>query len=104
MKVDIFCLGSSAFDRSEFERAAFVRIHGLDPEARIRVKSPEDTILRKLDWYRSGGGVSERQWSDVVGCLSAQEGSLDRAYLDRWAGELGLRELLRRALDASSGA
>jgi len=55
----------------------------------------------KLDWYRKGGGVSDRQWCDLLGVLKVQAGALDRAYLIRWAGELGVADLLRRALNES---
>mgnify|MGYP006313502083 CR=1 FL=1 len=52
------------------------------------VETPEDTILHKLEWYRAGGEVSERQWGDVLGILRVQLGALDLGYLQRWAGEL----------------
>ncbi|HEX2466385.1 MAG TPA: hypothetical protein VHR17_17320 [Thermoanaerobaculia bacterium] len=93
----IFCLGDSAFDRSEFERAELVRAFG-EP-APIRVKTAEDIVLRKLQWYRLGGEISERQWSDVVGCLEA--GVRDIEYLRHWAGRLGLTDLLEPALVAA---
>jgi hypothetical protein len=98
VKVDIFCLGDSAFDRCEFERAELTRIYGDDP-VRIRVKTAEDIVLRKLEWYRLGGETSDRQWGDVIGCLQA--GARDLDYLRRWAQELGLSDLLEQALDAA---
>jgi hypothetical protein len=55
-------------------------------------------VLHKLDWYRLGGGVSERQWSDVIGVLKLQGDALDRAHLAHWAKEIGVAELLGRAL------
>jgi hypothetical protein len=33
----------------------------------------------------------------VLGVLRAQDGRLDDAYLDRWAGELGVSDLLGKA-------
>lgn len=59
--------------------------------------SAEDIVLAKLQWFRSGGERSDRQWNDVLGVVSTQE--LDVAYLHEWAGRLGVGDLLRRALD-----
>ena len=56
-------------------------------------------MLAKLQWYRDGGSVSDRQWNDVLGVLKVQGAMLDRAHLEEWARELGLTDLLRRALD-----
>jgi hypothetical protein len=35
------------------------------------VKSPEDSVLRKLRWYVDGGSVSDRQVRDVVEIMEA---------------------------------
>ena len=59
--------------------------------------SPEDTILAKLEWYRDGGHVSDRQWRDLLGVLKVQTTRLDQAYLAHWGGELGVTDLLQRA-------
>ena len=98
VKVDVFCLGDSAFDRSELERAQPTRIYGDDPVT-IRVKSAEDTVLRKLQWYRMGGETSDRQWSDVLGCLGAADRDVE--CMRRWARSLRVADLLDRALAAA---
>ena len=64
------------------------------------VASPEDILLAKLEWYRMGGEVSERQWRDVIGVLRVQAGVLDVDYLQRMARELEVADLLERALKA----
>jgi hypothetical protein len=61
------------------------------------IKSPEDTILRKLLWYREGGQVSDKQWRDVVEVLRIRGPHLERPYLDLWAARLSLESLLARA-------
>jgi hypothetical protein len=94
IKVDLFVLGTSAFDRAEFGRRQETSLAGL--ERAIFVKSPEDTMLRKLSWYREGGEVSERQWADVVGIVRAQGEPLDGSYIERWGRELRLTDLLDR--------
>src|SRR5579862_137428 len=47
----------------------------------IPLASAEDTILNKLAWYRSGGGVSERQWHDIRGIIEIQGDRLVRDYM-----------------------
>jgi hypothetical protein len=70
----------------------------LEPGSReFDLATAEDMILRKLDWYRKGGGISERQWTDVIGVLRVQFVALDFAYLERWATLLDLDALLVRA-------
>jgi hypothetical protein len=44
-----------------------------------------------------GGGVSERQWRDVLGVLKVQGERLDYAYLRRWAAQLSVADLLEHA-------
>ncbi|MBM3984775.1 MAG: hypothetical protein FJ296_03650 [Planctomycetes bacterium] len=60
--------------------------------------SPESIVLAKLDWFRKGGGLADRQWHDVLGILKVQAGRLDEARMRRMAGTLGVSDLLERAL------
>jgi len=62
------------------------------------MESPEDVILTKLEWYNMGGGVSDRQWSDIAGVLKVQKQYIDVDYLRHWAREIGVADLLARAL------
>ncbi len=95
-KLDFFIKGTTPFDAVELDRSIRQGID--DPSGQlIMIKTSEDTILRKLDWFRRGGSVSERQWLDVVSILRANRTQLDEAHLERWARELQLTELLERA-------
>ncbi|MBZ4419336.1 hypothetical protein [Myxococcus sp. RHSTA-1-4] len=95
-KVDLFILRSGAFDQSEFSRRRRIV---LTPDGRgLYIKSPEDSVLRKLLWFRDGGEVSSTQWRDVVQILRLAAGTLDGVYLREWASRLGTQELLERAL------
>jgi hypothetical protein len=93
-KVDLFGVGAEAFDKSEFSRRQQIEVRsGL----LLWIKSPEDSILRKLLWYQAGGQVSDHQWRDVQGILRVSAATLDTGYLRLWASRLGLDELLARA-------
>ena len=62
------------------------------------VATSEDTILAKLKWYRAGDEVSTTQWSDVLAILSSSPAELDITYLEHWANNLGVADLLQKAL------
>ncbi len=96
-KVDVFIPRPRPFLQSQLARAqrqAFT----FETEVNAKFASPEDTILSKLEWYRLGGEVSDRQWRDILGVLKTREGELDLDYLKKWAGELKVSDLLERAL------
>jgi len=97
VKVDLFVKGTTPFDASEFSRRVLVRLGDERPQD-VYVKSAEDTVLRKLLWFRLGGEVSDRQWQDVLGIVSVQGDRLDVDYLTRSANALGVRDLLDRVL------
>lgn len=95
-KVDVFVTKDRPFDR--LARARAMPQPFSEGSSRLfRMASPEDTILSKLEWYRAGGEVSERQWLDVIGVMQVQREGLDRDYLVRWAAELNVADLLDRA-------
>jgi hypothetical protein len=100
-KVDIFIRKTRLFDQIQLERRRSSVI-ATDPEESIYITSPEDTILSKLEWYRMGGEVSDRQWRDILGVLKTQAGGLDLDYLRKWAIELKVADLLDRALKEST--
>ena len=45
-----------------------------------------------------GGEVSDRQWNDILGVIKVQDTHLDMAYLQRWAANLKVADLLELAL------
>ncbi|MEO8370845.1 MAG: hypothetical protein ABI806_16800 [Candidatus Solibacter sp.] len=94
MKFDIFPAATD-FHESELERATLEQLpmEGTRP---CVVATSEDCVLSKLQWYREGGEVSDRQWNDIGGIL-AQDRKLDWEYLNSWAVRLGVTDLLARA-------
>ena len=68
------------------------------PNGVLYVDTAEHTVLRKLEWYRRGGEVSDRQWRDVQAIARIQGDRLDLEYLRRWASFLNVTDLLERVL------
>jgi len=93
-KFDVFP-ASTDFHDSELERATLTPLK-IEGAALCPVATPEDAILAKLQWYREGGEVSDRQWSDIGGII-VQNPNLDWEYVNLWAARLGVTDLLARA-------
>ena len=96
-KADVFIMRGDAWSREEMARARSEEFESVDGPFSVRFASPEDTLLHKLVWFKLGNEISDRQWGDILGVLRVQAGSLDGAYLDRWAQQLDVAQLLSRA-------
>jgi hypothetical protein len=97
IKIDFFGRGYEPFDEAEFSRRRAIQIRPNGES--LMIKAPEDTVLRKLLWYRAGGEVSERQWRDIQSVLRISGAEMDEAYLTSWAERLSVDGLLRKARD-----
>jgi len=100
-KVDIYPLPADDFHASELARRLRAPFSE-DGSRGAYIASAEDTILSKLDWYRRGDEVSERQWRDVLGIFKVQADRLDLAYMRLWGEVLGVTDLVERALFAAA--
>lgn len=94
-KVDVFVSRQRAFDRSSMARVAHEPLDQDPKAAPVPLASAEDVLLAKLERYRRGGEVSERQW---LGILRVGQTTLDISYLNQWAVVLGVADLLQRAI------
>lgn len=90
-KVDLIVKKLRPFSDEEIRR----RQPGTLANRQVAFASAEDTILTKLEWARLGD--SERQYGDATGIIEVQGSRLDWTYLEKWAAELGLSDLLKRA-------
>ena len=66
LKVDVFVARTDPFSLIQMRRRVLQAVSA-DGQTKFHVASAEDTVLAKLQWYREGGEVSDRQWNDVLG-------------------------------------
>jgi hypothetical protein len=92
LKIDFWMFRSNPFEMSIFERRLSLNLLG-EP---TWIATAEDVMLHKLYWDSLTS--SERQISDAAGVVAVQSDSLDRAYLQKWAGQLGVSEKLNKLL------
>lgn len=96
-KFDIFPAAGNRFVENQLQRSKIEEVSlGEQQGIRCPVATAEDTILAKLVWYRLGGEQSDRQWNDLRGIRAVQADALDRAYMQQWARELKVEDLLDR--------
>lgn len=96
-KVDVFVSRGRPFDDSSFSRVRGERLGTGADDLMLPLSSAEDVLLAKLEWFRQGGEVSDRQWEDIKGLLLVGRGFLDVRDLSHRAGLLGVSDLLARA-------
>ena len=101
-KVDVFVLQGRPYDRAALGRKEHRSIDPVSPAGVVFFATAEDTVLAKLEWYRLGDEVSDRQWSDILGIFKLQGAKLDVDYMKKWAAELKVNDLLERAVKESA--
>lgn len=85
VKADIMTLADVPFNRSRFSRRQLVALPG---GGSAMFASPEDVILKKLEYRREGG--SDKHLRDIAGIVRVSGGSLDLQYVTEWADALGV--------------
>jgi hypothetical protein len=97
-KIDIIIKKANEFDRSRFARKRSIPVF---PDRSASVASPEDIIIKKMEYYREGG--SEKHLRDVAGILRVSGDGLDFPYIDGWVARKGLTEIWRAILVRNKG-
>lgn len=92
MKVDFWLPTPAPFDREMLRRRVRVTLFG-EP---AWITTAEDSILHKLVWNKIT--PSDRQLGDAAGVVAIQSEKLDRSYLKKWAGPLGVSAELNQLL------
>ena len=92
LKADLIVATEGAFDDSRFARVRHIELPGgrVEPFA-----SPEDVILKKLEFFREGG--SQKHLRDIASMIAVQGAqTLDWSYLEHWSIRLGVASELER--------
>ncbi len=93
LKIDVILPKGTSHDELRLSRG--VRI-SVDEHFKAVFTSPEDIILKKLQWHEMGGG--DRHLRDIAGVVVTLREKLDRVYVEEQARELGVAELWRQLL------
>lgn len=104
IKVDFFILKKHRYPLVAFDRKRMEKLTLDDNSIEIYICSSEDIILNKLLWFKEGNMISERQWLDVLGVLKIQFNSLDKDYLNFWAKELQIDDLIKKAFEEAGSS
>lgn len=95
-KIDFIFRKSRRFSHEEFRRRRLIDVQGLQ----LFVATAEDIVIAKLEWAKLA--QSHRQLEDVAGILRLRSETLDRAYLEKWIGELDLGTEWQKARNLST--
>jgi hypothetical protein len=87
-KMDIMISKKDAFDQNRFNRIKRLLI---SENESANFASPEDVILKKLQYFKEGG--SEKHLRDITGILRISGDMINKDYLSVWAEKLGVGEI-----------
>jgi hypothetical protein len=88
LKIDVIVRRDDELDESQFRRRK--RMEAL-PGREAYFASPEDVILKKMNFYKMG--ESEKHLRDITGILEISGAEIDQDYIEEWAKRLGLTEI-----------
>lgn len=88
LKVDLIVAKQDPLDLERLRRATRLPTPG---GGNAMFSTPEDLILKKMDFYRQGG--SEKHLRDIASILKISGERLDMGYVADWAARLGLDEI-----------
>lgn len=98
-KVDVFVSRQRPFDITAMKRATKENL-GDSHMLEIRIATPEDSIISKLESYRKTNQTSERQGDDLTRPLKLLGDAADIDYQRNSAESVGVQDLLERRLSS----
>jgi len=87
LKIDVMVKRNAFFDNSRFSRIKRLKLE----EKEINFASPEDVIIKKMEFYKMGG--SEKHLRDITGIMKIYKGKIDFQYLNHWISIFNLFEI-----------
>lgn len=90
IKIDLVLNKMNEFYQSEFNRRKKIQ---LTPLFETYIASPEDVILKKLEFYKEG--LSEKHISDIREILTSTQ--IDLSYIESWVIKLNLLDAWKKA-------
>lgn len=100
MKADFIVAGGHPLDRERMQHTRRERI-GPDPGGEPSFASPEHVIIKKLEFFKEG--QSDKHLRDVAGILKIMGEKLDRAYIVKWAADLGVLDIWQAVVKRVEG-
>jgi len=85
LKVDVIVASETPFDRSRLSRK---QRGPADQSYDAFFASPEDVIVKKMQYYQEGG--SEKHIRDITGILKLSGDRIDAQYIRYWADQFGV--------------
>ncbi|BBM83331.1 hypothetical protein [Candidatus Uabimicrobium amorphum] len=90
-KADLIIRKDRDFSITEFERRRKANVFDIE----MFIVSPEDSILSKLEWAKKS--LSDKQYLDLFSVASIKKDKLDFEYINKWAIELEVSDLLQNS-------
>lgn len=87
LKLDFWLLKDDEFDRQRFSRREKVKLLNQF----MYISTPEDTILKKLLWYKEA--QIEKHIVDAAFVYQIQKDQLDIKYINKWIRKLKIKNL-----------
>ena len=97
LKIDLMVASSSEFDESRFRRSRKLPI---GPSSEAMFASPEDVIIKKLEYFRQG--ESDKHLRDIAGVVKVMGEKIDHEYIELWSRCLGLESLWKKVLEKTT--
>lgn len=88
LKVDFMISSGSAFDQERFARA---RSLSPTPDVQAAFATPEDVVLKKMDYFNQGG--SDKHLRDISGIFRVSGHQMDFDYIEIWSQKMHLGEI-----------